>query len=315
MNDIIPDFENVTCAFGHQTPAEKQFERPDWWFELPGNFAWYRCPECGLLFLNPRPTLEKITTYYPPNYAAYRPAIDDEKWTVMRWKRRRNLRHVITAVTQRAAPGHLLDVGCATGNYLAEMKRKDWQVTGVELEPDTAEYARQRFGIDVFTGDLLESHFPSHSYDVVTLWDVLEHVYDPIAVLQEVHRILKPDGLLIFSIPDLDSVWAHRFGAAWIGYDAPRHLHLFHNENLQQLLIETGFIFEDREHFLATYHTWVASFHTWVNVKTADNLLRKIIIKVAYFPIWSLITSPYFHWLNKKSRGTDMTIYARSITK
>ena len=233
----------------------------------------------------------------------------------MRWKRRRNLRHMITAVTQRSQPGHLLDVGCATGNYLAEMQKKDWQVTGVELEPDTADYARRRFDIDVFTGDLLESNFPSRSYDVVTLWDVLEHVYSPIAVLQEVHRVLKSDGLLIFSIPDPDSIWAHRFQAAWIGYDAPRHLHLFHGDNLQQLLIETGYSFEAQEHFLATYHTWVASFHTWLNANMDNNLLRKILIKVAYLPIWASLTSPYFHWLNKNGRGTDLTIYARATTK
>ena len=264
-----------------------------------------------MLFLNPRPALAKIADYYPARYAAYRPAIDDEKWAIMRWKRRRNLHRSITAVTQRAQPGHLLDIGCATGNYLAEMQKLGWQVAGIELQADAANYARRRFDIDVFTGDLLESQFPAHSFDAITMWDVLEHTHEPVATLKEAGRILKPDGLLAFSIPDPDSVWARRFGPAWIGYDAPRHLHLFYGDNLQQLLAETSFRFEGGEHFLATYHTWVASFHTWLNARLADGLLLRLLVKAAYLPHWATLTSPYFQWLNRNGRGTDVTIYAR----
>lgn len=264
-----------------------------------------------MLFLNPRPVLSIIADYYPARYAAYRPAIDDEKWAIMRWKRRRNLRRSIAAVTQRVQPGHLLDVGCATGNYLAEMRKHGWQVTGVELQVDAADYARRRFDIDVFNGDLMECQFPPHTFDVITLWDVLEHTHDPVAILKETFRILKPDGLLIFSIPNPNSVWAHRFGAFWIGYDAPRHLHLFYGDNLQQLLAVTGFRFEGSEHFLATYHTWIASFHTWLNARLAKGMLRQWLVKIAYLPFWASLTSPYFYWLNKNGRGSDMTIYAR----
>lgn len=291
--------------------AEKQFDRPDWWLELPGDFAWYRCPECGLLFLNSRPTLAKIADYYPAGYAAYRLAIDDEKWAIMRWKRRRNLHHSITAVTQRAQPGRLLDVGCATGNYLAEMRKLGWEVTGVELQEDAAYYARHRFDLEVFTGDLLQSQFPAHAFDTITMWDVLEHIHDPVATLKELNRILKPGGWLVFSIPDPESTWTRRFGPAWIGYDAPRHLYLFYGDNLRRLLTKTGFHFVESEHFLATYHTWVASFHTWLNARLANGLLRRWLAKVAYLPFWAPLTSPYFYWLNKIGRGDVVTIFAR----
>ncbi len=310
----MSDFETVHCIFNHTTPPEKQFDRPDWWFELPGDFAWYRCPECGLLFLNPRPTQDKIANYYPDNYSAYRLAIDDEKHAIIRWKRRRNLRHSITAVTKHNPPGHLLDIGCATGNYLAEIRKYGWQVNGVELQADAADYARKRFGLDVFTGDLLESAFPTQSFDVVTLWDVLEHTHNPIAILKEIHRILKPGGLLIFSIPDPDSIWAKRFGPPWIGYDAPRHLYLFYGENLQLLLKETNFQFEGKAHFLATYHTWAASFHTWLNARITPGRLRQLWTKILYLPFWPPLTSPYFHWLNKRGHGSDVTIYAQATT-
>ncbi len=306
--------ETITCPFGHTTTPEKLFDRQDWWFQLPGDFAWQRCPDCGLLFLSPRPTIETITDYYPDRYAAYRPAIEDEKWFFMRWKRRRNLRRSIQAVNRRAEIGRLLDVGCATGNYLAEMQRFGWSVAGVEIQAEAAEYARARFGFDVFTGDLLASNLPAHSFDVVTLWDVLEHTHYPIAILQEAHRVIKPGGLLVFSIPDPTAVWADRFGPAWIGYDTPRHLYLFHGDSLALLLNQTGFSLVERQHFLATYHTWVASFHTWLNWRMPDSWRRRLILKLAYLPFWSVITAPYFRRLNRNGRATDMTIYAKATS-
>lgn len=304
--------ETISCPFGHKTPPQKIFDRQDWWFELPGDFAWQCCPECGVLFLSPRPTEDSISCYYPEKYAAYRPAIDDERWAIMRWKRRRNLQKTVNSINQRLVPGYLLDVGCATGNYLAEMRRQGWKVAGVELQEEAADYARQRFGLEVFTGDLLNSHFPDQSFTAVTLWDVLEHTHHPLDILQEIRRILQPGGLLVFSIPDPTAVWAARFGPAWIGYDTPRHLHLFHGQNLELLLQQTGFRLEEQQHFLATYHTWVASFHTWLNWQMSDSWQRRFLLKLAYLPIWSVITAPYFNWLNRNGRGTDMTIYARA---
>lgn len=309
----MSDFEVVGCLLGHTVPAEKLFERQDWWFGLPGDFAWQRCPQCGLLFLSPRPTQLKIVDYYPPNYAAYRPAIDDERWAMMRWKRRRNLHGVVAIVNRHLAPGRLLDVGCATGNYLAEMRRGGWQVQGVELQAEAAAYAQQRFGLDVFCGDLLDGRFPANHFNVVTLWDVLEHTFDPVAILSEIGRILQPGGLVIFSIPDPTSIWAQRFGPAWIGYDTPRHLYLFYGQSLYLLLARAGFRLVEESHFLETYHTWVAGFHTWLNKKMANGRLRHLICKFAYLPVWPVLTAPYFYWLNKQGRGSVLTVVAQVV--
>ncbi|MCP4360746.1 MAG: class I SAM-dependent methyltransferase [Chloroflexi bacterium] len=311
----LPEFETVGCLFSHAAPAELLFERPDWWFELPGNFAWRRCPECGLLLLSPRPTQTKIIDYYLSNYAAYRPAIADEKWPLMRWKRRRNLRGVMSAVNQHAAVGQLLDVGCATGNYLAEMQKGGWEVQGVELQSDAAVYAQQRFGFTVFNGDLLDSQLPAQSFDVVTLWDVLEHTFDPLAILKETARILRPGGLVAFSIPDPTSVWAERFGPTWIGYDAPRHLYLFHGQSLDLLLNRAGFHLVVANHYLATYHTWAASFHTWLNQKMPPGTTRKFMRKMTYLPFWAPLTNPYFNWLNRRGRGSVLTVVAKLGTE
>ena len=306
--------ETVTCIFGHTSAANKLFDRPDWWCGLPGAFAWYQCPECGLRFLSPRPTLEHIADYYPDSYAAYRPAIDDEPFALMRWKRRRNLqKHLESLHKWTARNGRLLDVGCATGNYLVEAQKAGWNVKGVEIQADAASYARQRFNLDVFTGDLLDNPFPSNTFDVITMWDVLEHTHNPLAILQEAHQLLTQNGVVIFSIPDPHSKEANSFSKAWIGYDAPRHLFLFEGQSLSMLLKECGFELLETDHFLANYHTWIASYQTYLKTGRQLKLLDRLFMPFMSLPIWSTLTSPYFNWLNKNGRGTVMTVFARVI--
>ena len=302
----------TTCLLGCDAPVEKLFDRPDWWFQLPGEFAWNRCCACGLYFLSPRPIQADIETYYPDSYVAYRPAIEDEKWRIMRWKRRRNQRSRVDSVTKYKQTGKLLEIGCATGNYLVEMRKNGWDVYGVELQTEAASYARNRFNLDVKTGDLLDVNYPDHYFDVVTLWDVIEHTYNPLAILKEVRRILKPGGIVVFSQPDVASKGAKQFGRTWIGYDSPRHLYLFAGNSLHMVLEQSGLNLLAQEYFLETYHTWVASLHTKLNSQLKNAFLRKTILKVAYLPFWSILTSPYFKWLNKKDRGTVVSIFAEA---
>ncbi|MGH2536598.1 MAG: class I SAM-dependent methyltransferase [Candidatus Promineifilaceae bacterium] len=304
--------EAVGCLFGHAGPAVKLFDRPDWWLGLPGGFAWHRCPACELRFLSPRPTPAGMRAYYPAHYAAYRPAINDERLGLMRWKRRRNLRGRAEAVGRRARPGRLLDVGSATGNYLAEMRGRGWQVHGVEPNGQAASYSRLRLGLDVFGGDLLAAGLPAGSFDAVTLWDVLEHTHDPLAVLREARRLLRPGGLVAFSIPDLNSLDAQRFGPAWIGYDAPRHLYLFAGRSLADLLAAAGLRPGGREHFLANYHTWLASYQTELNCRLSDGPLRRLLQRLARLPIWAPLSAPYFARLNRRGQGAVVTVYAHS---
>jgi SAM-dependent methyltransferase len=306
-----PQLETVTCLFGHTAPPVKLFDRQDWWFELPGDFTWQRCPACDLLFLSPRPTREEIAFYYPSEYAAYRPAIGDERWAMMRWKRRRNLKGQIEAVTRRAPPGRLLDVGCATGNYLAEMGKLGWQGAGVELNEEAAEYARARFGLEIFGGDLLESSWPDNHFDAITLWDVLEHTHHPLAILQEVNRLLAPGGLLAFSLPEVNSQDARQFGPAWIGYDTPRHLYLFPGKSLALLLERSGFQLLSQDYFMGTYHTWVASWRTAVHRRYPPNSWPRKLASLAYLPHWATLTAPYFNWLNRSGRGSVVAIISQ----
>ena len=303
--------EQATCLFGHAATPKLLFGRPDWGLGCPGDFAWHRCPQCGLHFLSPRPGLENIADYYPAHYAAYRVAIDQERWGLMRWKRRRNLRPAIAAVGSFfAQPGRLLDVGCATGNYLAEMRRRGWAVNGVEIQPQAAAYAREQLQLDVYNGDLLDAPFETQSFEAVTLWDVLEHTHEPLAIMQAVRRLLRPGGIVAFSIPDLQSSDAAHFGKHWIGFDAPRHLYLFEDETITLLLQRAQLEYLGRAHFLGTYHTWVASWQTWLNAQLPDGAARRRLTRLAHLPFWAPLTAPYFAWLNRRGKGSVLTVYA-----
>jgi SAM-dependent methyltransferase len=114
-------------------------------------------------------------------------------------------------------------------------------VHGVELNPYASQIARDKYGLDVFTGTVENAGFADDEFDVVTLWDVLEHMHDPLGTLKEIQRILKPGGFLVFRVPNGDSVERKIFGPYWSGYDSPRHLYVFTRSTINKMLLKSGF--------------------------------------------------------------------------
>ena len=121
------------------------------------------------------------------------------------------------------------------------MSKKGWLVEGVDLDSQAVEAARAKYGVNVYNGRLEEINYPSHSFDAVTMNHVIEHIHDPIALLQECHRILKPGGILVVVTPNINS-WGHRkFGQNWRDLDPPRHLYLFSQKLLLECASRAGF--------------------------------------------------------------------------
>jgi 2-polyprenyl-3-methyl-5-hydroxy-6-metoxy-1,4-benzoquinol methylase len=143
----------------------------------------------------------------------------------------------------------LLDIGCGNGSFLVNAREAGWQVSGLEPDPKAADAAQQR-GLDVTVGtvDLLASE--SDCFDVITLSHVIEHVHEPKQLLQAVHRLLKPGGMLYIDTPNVQSNGAVLFKKNWRGLETPRHLVLFNTVSLTDLLNEIGFVgskFEGRK--------------------------------------------------------------------
>lgn len=234
---------------------------------LPGEFRVVRCRRCGFLYTNPQPGDAVLSRHYPPSYPVFG-AVRDARPRSERGARARLRAGVLAArgypvsgprwqvagrLASRLLPqrflwlppfvpgGTLVDVGCATGAYLAEMRDLGWQVIGVEPNARAAAAARQRLGLPVRTGTLEDAALADACADVVVMRMVLEHVRDPRRALEEARRILKPGGRLLLSVPNAGSLEARLFGRHWSAWDLPRHLSHFSPESLSGLLHEAGF--------------------------------------------------------------------------
>jgi len=237
----VVDMESVSCDLcgsGASTPVLTGPDRVSW---LGGQFTLVQCQACGLLYQNPRPTTHAIIAFYEGEYHPYVTVIQDERSAIRRWRRRFGIENRCKLILDHKLPGRLLDVGCGTGIFLDTMRRHGWQVQGVELNARAAQYSRDRLGLDVFAGPLEQAHYPDDTFDVVTLWDVLEHLPSPSAALQTFRRILKPDGLLVLRVPNAGSLDARLFGRYWAGWDLPRHYFAYKQQSARRLLDQSGF--------------------------------------------------------------------------
>src|SRR5260221_6475924 len=161
-----------------------------------GDYDWYRCLECGIVYLDPMPTeAQRASVYAKDTY--YGPGLGRAGGPEVP----RRLKLLERLLGRR---GSLLDVGCAAGFFMAEAKQRGWTPVGVEISPHTAQYAREHFGLVVHQSDLLSLDLPPNSFDVVSLWEVIEHLPAPRPILQRAGELLKPDGILCLSTPNIN---------------------------------------------------------------------------------------------------------------
>jgi 2-polyprenyl-3-methyl-5-hydroxy-6-metoxy-1,4-benzoquinol methylase len=265
---IVKDTEEAledpkNCALCSQEGAAIYSGLHDYTFGAAGSWSYRECRHCGLLWLSPRPLPKDMGKFYA-TYLTHqakkdhatarrlnekfklalwactlgRPALAPN-WTWARVARLASLdpffREFGRAGTMYLGgikPGKVLDVGCGNGAFLALMRSAGWDVAGLETDPKAARLASERLGVPIHVGQLCQGAYETSSFDAVTLHHVIEHVYDPIGVMAECRRILKPDGLLVVVTPNLASVGHRWFGANWRGLEPPRHLHLFTSEAL-----------------------------------------------------------------------------------
>lgn len=223
-------------------------------FSAPGVWQIKRCPQagCGLLWLDPVPIEDDL----PLVYATY---FTHEPRAIAARGAGRSLVHGLYRgllcatglARQRAdfqsfylrgtAPGRLLDVGCGEGGQLAGLQAMGWQVEGQDIDPAAAEQARIQHGLQVHVGSLHDVALPDAVFDVVTMSHLIEHVYDPVALLKECHRILKPGGSVVAVTPNVKSYGHECFQSNWMPLEPPRHLHMFSPTTLVRVARLAGF--------------------------------------------------------------------------
>jgi SAM-dependent methyltransferase len=215
---------------------------------LPGNeeqpaYRVVRCRRCGMAYLNPRPDPASIGQFYPSDYGPYQAPERGRAgmWNKMSqlWKQLRSEGDSLTAL-----PFHgerrLLDYGCGSGWFAERMRERGWNVTAMDVNPEAARRVRERFGLRVVVGALPHPDVEPESYDVITMGGVLEHVHWPHPLIAAQVRALRPGGLLVIVVPNLDS-WGFRyFGPNWWPLELPRHLLHFTPATLRHLVESHG---------------------------------------------------------------------------
>jgi len=225
----------------------------------PGTWRMRQCanPECGLLWLDPRPVeadlLKAYAQYHThgPQYAgASLSAMPKALNTICRLAsrlsdqftglatQRRQLRKMFLGAER---PGRLLEVGCGGGRFLNRMRRAGWEVEGTDFDPQAAERVAARYGIRVACGALADLRYAADTFDAVAMSQVIEHVHDPQALLQECRRVLVPGGSLVVTTPNSRSQAHAMYGRYWRGLEPPRHLHIFSPAALERCARDAGF--------------------------------------------------------------------------
>jgi len=198
-------------------------------------FTLVRCNHCGLTYLNPMPKEETLRHYYPEKYFETS-SLGNASNNVYR------LQMAKTLSKFKTVKGRALDVGCGDGSLLLLMKRFGWTVYGVDTSESAVKISRKKLGTEnVSAGRLADCRFPSSYFDAVSLRHVLEHLEKPLDTLLEIRRILKKDGVLGISVPNIDSFYFRIFKGAWFHLDIPRHLYQFSPKTLALLLDIAGF--------------------------------------------------------------------------
>ena len=228
--------EQVPCNLCGSTRSVLWRERLD--KAVNYRFRNVRCSDCGLIYVSPRLQPGLRATFNSWEF------IDDRESEY----EAHAAAHVFTAKQRLArlerflrGPGTVLDVGCAMGYFLHTATQRWWKAFGVEFDPRPAARARERFGLQVKVGTLEQAKFEDGQFDCVHVNDVIEHLPDPFASLQEIKRILKPGGIAFVGTHNVAGVRAHLDGDAWRDLGGLDHLFCFSPKTLRAMMRKAGF--------------------------------------------------------------------------
>lgn len=244
-SELNTKLETIACPFCNSDRFELLRKVGDRFkLSVAREYQIVACVNCNFVYLNPRPKVEHISDFYANG--AYQPFLSTRSAVsgldrVYLWVRNLMVGRKRRVIEKFVKCGKLLDIGCGTGEFLREMEKHGWSVAGLEKDEKAAEFAQKQYGLKVTTLEFSQMPYSENSFDVVTLWHVLEHLYNPLQILRELRTRLKDSGVLVIAMPNINSFDARFYKANWVALDAPRHVQHFVPASLQAFCSASGF--------------------------------------------------------------------------
>jgi len=228
--------------------------------------------------VNPLPTSKEIASLYGPAYFKnFDPYLKNRSAHLNYFRKK-----LVQIEKRKKSRGRILDVGCAVGFFLGEVEAGGWSGLGIDLSDYALSFCRKK-GLKVRKGDLKGVGLSSSSFDVVVSLQTIEHEVDPLFHLREIHRVLKPGGLMVLTTPDHDSWTRKLMGSRWFGYRHEEHLLFLNRDVLRLMLKRSGFKRvkierDDPRIFTLNYYlTRLADFYPNVVVKGMTSMVKRVV--------------------------------------
>ncbi len=194
------------------------------------------CENCGFKFTSPRPKAEDIGGYYKsPEYVSHSNSKKGLINILYQRVRQCTIKNKVKLILKHKASGSLLDIGCGTGEFLNACKNAGFSAFGIEPDSEARNFSKKNYNLNVNSTDALFD-FSENQFDIITMWHVLEHVYNLKDDIQQIIKLLKPNGLLILALPNYESFDARHYKQHWAAYDVPRHLYHFSSKDINRIL-------------------------------------------------------------------------------
>ena len=203
-------------------------------------FQLVTCSACGFRFTNPRPKEDELGKYYKSeDYVSHSNTKKGFINYTYQAVRKYTLLKKLQLISKYFKTGKILDIGCGTGEFLSTCKSAGWQTIGIEPDAGARKMAIDNYGLDIKEEDELKN-LESESFEIISMWHVLEHVPNLNERIEEIKRLIKPGGIIIIAVPNCSSLDAKIYKENWAAYDVPRHLYHFTPNDISTLFSNHG---------------------------------------------------------------------------
>lgn len=317
------EWESCVCNICGRRNLESFLSDVSYW-EFDIKFLVVRCKNCNLVFLNPRPAKRDIHYFYKSE-SYWGKDIKEVENEDDSSKEREAIYGPIYKIALKRKSGKILDIGAGIGLFLTKFKEKGWETEGVEYSRDAVNYASKHNKIMLKSGDFLDFDYEKQYFDLVTLNNSLEHLYNPLETLRKVNKVLKMDGALIITVPNIDSLGFKLFGKSWYPLQPPIHLYHFSPNTLEKILNNAGFRVIKVDHNFPT-HSYFSLFESFrsifknrdTEIKTKRKQSRSLngVKHKNYIKEAGIITGKIFAYTvsfigSKTKHGESIIVYAK----